>query len=288
MDPSRTARRRGLPLTAWAVLAAALLLPRAAAADVSAWVRSAQSEARLVGAGPAPDGRGLLAGVEIRLQPRFVTYWRDPGDAGVPPTFAFSGSTNLAGATVRYPAPSRFDEAGAEAFGYADDVVFPILVVPADASKPVDLAVTLDYAACHDICLPAHADLRLTLDRQPTPDAGPVLKALAAVPRPSTVGAGGTAPAVLAVTAPGAAGGFTVRAALPDADGSLFVEAPEGWAYAAGPAVPDGPGRATFPVKQLDAPKGEARPPAPLTLTLTSPAGAVEVPVTLDAAGAKP
>ncbi len=272
-----------------ALLLAASALPRAAvAAEASPWAIGAQSRARLIGAGAGPGGRGLLAGLEIRLEPHFITYWRDPGDAGVPPTFSFAGSTNLKSATPRYPAPSRLDEAGETAFGYEDDVVFPILVEPADPSKPVDLAVTLDYAACHDICLPAHAGLRVALGRDPAPEAARVRDALAAVPRPAAVGAPGPVPAVLAVTAPGADGAFAVRAALPDTGGTLFVEAPEGWAYAAGPSAPDGPGRALFPVKRLDAPKGEARPASPLTLTLTSAAGAVEVPVTLDGAPPKP
>ena len=272
-----------------ALLLAVSALPRpATAAEASPWARGAQSRARLIGAGAESEGHGLLAGLEIRLEPHFITYWRDPGDAGVPPTFSFAGSTNLKAATVRYPAPSRLDEGGETAFGYEDDVVFPILVEPADPSKPVALAVTLDYAACHDICLPAHADLRVALDGAPGPEAARVRDALAAVPRPAAVGAGGAPPEVLAVTAPDADGAFAVRAALPDAGGTLFVEAPEGWAYAAGLARPDGPGRALFPVKRLDAPKGEARPTSPLTLTLSSAAGAVEVPVTLDGAPSKP
>lgn len=287
--PRRPAPPRPALMAAAAVLLAAATLPRAAVAEsASAWAKGAQSEARLIGAGPAPDGGGLLAGLEIHLEPRFITYWRDPGDAGVPPTFSFAGSTNLGSATVRYPAPSRLDEAGETAFGYRDDVIFPIVVVPVDPGKPVGLAVTLGYAVCHDICLPARADLRLALDRAPAPEAARVRDALRSVPRPAAIGAPGPAPAVLAVTAPDADGGFTVRASLPASGGTLFVEAPEGWAYAAGPATPDGPGRAVFPVKRLDAPKGEASPKAPLTLTLTSAEGAVEVAAPLDGAPARP
>lgn len=257
------------------------------AGDASPWVKSAQSQARLVGAGPAPAG-GLLVGLEIRLEPHFITYWRDPGDAGVPPSFSFAGSTNLKAAAVHYPAPSRLDEAGAAAFGYENDVVFPITVEPDDPAKPVELAVRLDYATCHDICLPARADLRLTLDRKPAPEAARVREALAVVPRLSTVGESHAAPAITGVTAPDAGGNFTIRATLPEGGGTLFVEAPEGWAYVAGPAQPDGAGHAMFPVKRLDAPKGETQPKAPLTLTLTSAAGAIEVPVTLGGATQQP
>ena len=273
------------PVTSQAADAAPASSQAADAAGRSPWSEGAQSRARLIDAGPGPGGHGLLAGVEIRLEPRFITYWRDPGDAGVPPSFSFAGSTNLKTATVRYPAPSKFDEAGAEAFGYRDDVVFPVLVEPADPSKPVGLAVTLDYAACHDICLPAHADLRLALGRGAAPEAARVGDALAAVPRPGTVGGGGT-PAVRGVE-PTPDGGFRVTASGAGRDAALFVEAPEGWAYAAGTPLVAG-GDAVFPVKRLDRPKGAEVPPAPLVLTLTAPAGSVEVPVTLDGAAPNP
>ena len=281
--PAMTQARR--PSRALAAALLASTVPAAAlAADASPWARGTQSQARLVDGGRAPSG-GLLAGLEIRLQPHFITYWRDPGDAGVPPTFSFAGSTNLKSATVRYPAPRSIDEAGDKAFGYEDAVTFPILVEPSDPSKPVGLAVTLDYAACHDVCLPAHADLKLALDGQPSPEATRVREALSDVPRPGTVGGGG-APAVRSVV-PGPDGGFTVTTSGTGRDGSLFVEAPEGWAYAAG--APDvAGGAAVFPVKRLDHPKGAETPPAPVILTLTAPTGAVEVSVTLDGTAPRP
>ena len=277
---------RSVLLAAAALLLAASALPRAAqAAAASPWAKGAQSQARLIGAGPGPGEHGLLAGLEIRLEPHFITYWRDPGDAGVPPTFSFAGSTNLKSASVRYPAPSSLDEAGAKAFGYLDDVLFPILVEPDDPAKPVGLAVTVDYAACHDICLPAHADLHVVLDRDPSPEAARVRGALTSLPRPSAVGGGGV-PAVRSV-APGPDGGFIVTASGAGRDAALFVEAPEGWAYAVGAPEVTG-GDAVFPVKRLERPQGVEASPARVVLTLTAPTGAVEVPVTLDGASAKP
>ena len=85
--------------------------------------RSLKSRARLVAAGNAQ------AGVEIELAPGAITYWRDPGEAGVPPAFDFSGSVNLKQAEVEFPAPRRIVESdGSEAFGYDGAVVFPIAV----------------------------------------------------------------------------------------------------------------------------------------------------------------
>src|SRR5262245_22083808 len=98
------ARRMRHCAAAGAVLAAMLPAPSARAADESPWDGDARSAARLVAGIPARgDGTSLRAGVEIRLAPGWKTYWRYPGDSGVPPTFDFTRSTNVASATVSWP-----------------------------------------------------------------------------------------------------------------------------------------------------------------------------------------
>src|SRR5271165_3937044 len=98
-----------------AVLALALLIPSGPTrADpfASEWAPSAKSEARLIA-----DGTGQ-AGFQIELAAGAITYWRDPGDAGVPPTFDFAGSDNVAKVEPVFPAPKRIKESdGSEAFG---------------------------------------------------------------------------------------------------------------------------------------------------------------------------
>ena len=217
----------------------------------------------------------------------------------MPPTFDFSGSSNLKAAHVLYPGPESLDEAGAQAFGYTNDVVFPILVAPLDPDMPVTLRVAFGYAVCHDICLPVRADLGLRLDGKPSADADRVAAAMAAVPRLSRLGEGGPLPRIQSVIpAVGPDGGFTVEAVTPADGGTLFVEAPEGWSYATMPPIPSGPvlpgsgaadaRRLSFPVKRLDAPAGQPRPTAPVTLTLVTSSGAVEVPVDLGRAAPSP
>ena len=115
--------------------------PRAPALAADAfstdWAASAKSQARLVAADAG------LAGFEIRLAPGAITYWRDPGEAGVPPTFDFSGLGQCRQASSRcFPAPRRIAESdGSEAFGYEAGVVFPLRIDPRDPAKPVTLAL---------------------------------------------------------------------------------------------------------------------------------------------------
>ena len=100
------------------------------------------------------------AGVEIKLKEGWHTYWRYPGDSGVPPVLDFSKSQNVKAVTVLYPAPSRFpDGAGGNSIGYTGVLILPLHVVPQDAGKPVTLDLKLDYAVCEKLCVPAEAKL---------------------------------------------------------------------------------------------------------------------------------
>jgi DsbC/DsbD-like thiol-disulfide interchange protein len=142
-----------------------LLFPAGLSCDpyASTWVSGQKSSLRLIAAG-GPLLGFYRAGIEIRLDPGALTYWRMPGGAGVPPVFSFEGSANTDGIAVSYPAPMRMDEDGTEAFGYRGSVTFPLHVTPKDATRPVLLVVTLSYAVCARICLPAKAEARLLLD----------------------------------------------------------------------------------------------------------------------------
>ena len=125
------------------------------------------SKARLVSGtvGGAENGE-LLAGVQIRLEPGWKTYWRTPGDSGVPPSFDWSGSKNLKEAQVLYPAPHRFADAGGTAIGYEDEVVFPVKITPERPGEPVELKLNVAYGLCKTLCIPNQASLSLELPPQ--------------------------------------------------------------------------------------------------------------------------
>ena len=135
---------------------------RANAADASAWSPDSKSQARMI-AGSNNAGGSLRAGVEIKLQPGWHTYWRYPGDAGVPPRFDFAGSGNLKTVKVLYPAPHLFTDESGSSIGYTDNVIFPLRVTPRDPDKPVTLKLKIDYAVCEKLCIPAEAKGELTL-----------------------------------------------------------------------------------------------------------------------------
>ena len=140
----------------------------------SDWVEGFNNKARLI-AGKASGGSvgaegAVLAGIEISMSPGFKTYWRNPGEAGgVPPEFDFSGSQNVAGARVLYPAPHRTKDKAGENIAYKDTVIFPVLLTPADPAQPMTLNVNVVYGVCKDICIPAEASLSISIP--PSPEA---------------------------------------------------------------------------------------------------------------------
>lgn len=202
--------------------ASAILSPSRAVADfATAPAKGTVSSVRLLSAGPMADG-AYRAGVEISLAPKTVTYWRQPGEAGSPPVFDFSKSTNVAKVEMFFPAPKHIDEAGTVVAGYDETVVFPLKVTPKDPGAPVTLAMHLDYAACGSICLPAKADLSLAL---PQSGSSPFAATIAAAEKrvPVRIGAA-EAKKRLKVTK---AGDASWRLSVVGSPRDVFAEAPE-------------------------------------------------------------
>ncbi|WP_165492762.1 protein-disulfide reductase DsbD domain-containing protein [Lichenihabitans psoromatis] len=249
----------------------------AAAPDGSAdWVQGDHSAVRLIDAGRVTGQPGSMLGLEIRLDPGYLTYWRTPGDSGVPPTFSTAGSTNVAHIEVEYPAPLKLDEAGSEVFGYKDEVTFPVRLTRIEPAMPATLKLAVDYAICATQCLPVHAMLDLTLTDSGSTDAiAQVQQALAKVPRETPL----QSPDRLAIDRvtidPADLKSLSVVARA-STGASLFVEAPEGWYVQAGAASDAGGNAVSFPLTVVQQPAGSDIRAIDLRMTLTDKTGAIE------------
>src|SRR5712672_4673413 len=130
------------------------------AEDSSAWQRDAHSAIRLLAG--SRSGTVLLGGIAIQLEPGWKTYWRTPGDSGVPLRFDFSKSDNIEAVTVMWPAPQKFDDgAGGISLGYHGQTVLPLRIVAKNADKPVTLRAEINYAVCKKLCIPVEANTEL-------------------------------------------------------------------------------------------------------------------------------
>lgn len=111
-----------------------------------------------------PEGSATLsAGLALKLEEGWKTYWRTPGEVGLPPEIDWSGSTNLAAAEFSWPAPQRFSAFGIENFGYHDEIVFPIQIELENPGQDVDLKAQVSLLVCSDVCVPENFELTLAL-----------------------------------------------------------------------------------------------------------------------------
>jgi DsbC/DsbD-like thiol-disulfide interchange protein len=156
------------------------------AGGASPWVEDLHSGVRLISGTSASGAVPLRAGIEIKMQPGWHTYWRYPGDSGVPPRFSFSGSDNLANAKVSYPAPHLFADETGNSLGYTDSVIFPLRVTPRQAGKPVTLRMKIEYAVCEKLCMPVEGSAELTLGGGASDTDAALAAAEAHVPKPAS------------------------------------------------------------------------------------------------------
>ena len=190
-------------------LAACVILLFAAPAmaqDASPWQVDRHSQLRLMAG--SRSGPVMLGGIAIHLAPGWHTYWRSPGDSGVPPRFDFSKSDNLEAVTILWPAPTKFDDgAGGVSLGYDAKVVLPLRVVAKDAGKPVTLRAAISYAVCEKLCVPVEANAE-TLSRTAACSVSMVTMSPGGVPLIAQLSAS-VAPLVKATRPPGGSSAAT-------------------------------------------------------------------------------
>ena len=273
--------RRAVPLAVAASLGIALSGAGLAAVSQSPWVASTNSQVRLISGTVDIDGKPtLLAGVQMRMDPGWKTYWKNPGDSGVPPGFNWSGSKNLKEAEVLYPAPHRFADGSGTALGYSQEVVFPVKVTPEREGEPVELKLTFDYGICMDLCIPNETSLSLTLPAGAAEDPGEALllaDALARVPKPVEPDAlprVGNIDAKLGGPEPHLKVDVLFDAKATGTD--LFISAAKVFVPVPKPLGPVAEGKQSFEVSFGSAKEAEALKGKSLTLTLVSDQGSSE------------
>ena len=150
------------------VLLAGMAAPRHALALAGDWNVNDHVETRLVAATDGVgDRQSIQLGLQFRLKPGWKIYWRYPGESGLPPSAAWTGTENLGDPKISWPAPSRFSVFGLETLGYKDEVVLPMSGVVTEPGKPVRVRAMVRYLTCNDICVPYDVVLSLDVPRGP-------------------------------------------------------------------------------------------------------------------------
>lgn len=159
----------------------------------------------------------VMGALRVTLSDGWKTYWRTPGDAGIPPTFSWKGSQNVADVQITWPAPEVFLTSGLRTLGYHNQMVLPVEITPARPGKPVRLKGRLGIGICKDVCVPSELkfDHRMDRDAKRNPT---IAAALASRPYSAREGGVRSATCTLSPTQYGMK--IVARIAMPSAGGT--------------------------------------------------------------------
>jgi thiol:disulfide interchange protein DsbD len=150
----------------------ALALPALA---TSAVVTTEQVRAELVAHAPegVAPGRPLWLGLAIDHPPGWHTYWRNPGDAGLPTTLRWSLPDGFAAGAIEWPLPRRVQVGPLVSFGYVGALLLPVRVSVPEGFDGTVLPVRLraDWLVCKDVCIPEGGDFALDIPAQASTSA---------------------------------------------------------------------------------------------------------------------
>ncbi len=163
--------------------------------NASEWNTNDEARTRLLTPfGLEKDGRTVWIGLEIDLEPGWHSYWKNPGDAGLPPSFPEFDDEYISKLEINFPPPKFYPFGGGlDANGYANGVIYPVRLTLTDKalkSDRIPLNLGLFYLVCKDLCIPHDASFstELILKREGSTDskapyADKMRKALSLLPK---------------------------------------------------------------------------------------------------------
>ncbi len=185
---------RHRPRLAFAARAiAAAVLSALVSTTVAAPVKTAHVEAELVAAATAiVPGEPITVALRLAMEKGWHTYWRNPGDSGLPTTLEWKLPAGIEAGPIEWPAPHALPAGPLVNYGYDGVVLLPVELATARALAPGGshvLRARADWLVCREICIPEGADLELTLPvaTAATPDSrwgADIAATRAALPRP--------------------------------------------------------------------------------------------------------
>ncbi len=128
----------------------------------------------------------ILIGLKVNLLPEWKIYWRNPGDAGLPPEIKWETGNNIKSMNLLFPNPKRFKFFGIETFGYENEVIFPIVIEGLNKNKKISGQLLFEAQVCAEICVPVsfNYDLsKLTKNYKNNSKLSDILKYKSKVPK---------------------------------------------------------------------------------------------------------
>jgi DsbC/DsbD-like thiol-disulfide interchange protein len=129
-----------------------------------------------------------MAAVRFSLEKNWKTYWRAPGGNGIPASFDWTGSENLAAAKLHWPSPRIYVQDGLSSIGYKDEFILPVEFTPVIDGDPIIVRAQVDYGICSDVCIPATSTIEAILNADQERDRNRIEAALAILPLSAKAG----------------------------------------------------------------------------------------------------
>ena len=156
--------------TACLTLAAGLLAPLQATAAVGAEVVTPQVRAELVAHAPQglAAGKPLWLGLKIEHKPHWHTYWKNPGDSGLPTTLTWGLPTGVKAGDIQWPTPVRLPIGPLMNYGFEGTLLLPVAVqLPAGwQGEQLDVKLQAQWLVCKDVCIPEEGEFALSIPAQ--------------------------------------------------------------------------------------------------------------------------
>lgn len=228
----------------------------------------------------APDESGVIRGIlDIDLLPGWKTYWRDPGDSGVPPSVRIDGSDNIKQVSLDFPAPERVDDGYSIWAGYTYPVALPLTLEQVKAGRSSRLEADVFLGLCETICIPFQTRFTVEIDPDDEPNSFEVARvedAHARIPEPA---GDDFAISDAVVSESGEMVTFSVVSPDPNAETDLFISGPMGWYFDIPQHTDDGSGQSVFTVTILDRPEGASLSGQAIRLVVTTAARSMETEI---------
>jgi thiol:disulfide interchange protein DsbD len=155
-----------------------LNLLAAALFSVATAAQAAHTQAKLVlDAAAARPGDTVMAGIYLRMDPHWHTYWRNSGDSGKPTTIDWELPPGITAGPIQWPVPTKLPPDDLTTYVYENEVmlVVPLKLAPDLKPGTYNLKAAVSWLECEQMCIPGNANLTATLtagdEAKSSPDA---------------------------------------------------------------------------------------------------------------------
>lgn len=130
----------------------------------SPWIIDQYTKSRLFVGGYDKENKILHLGWHLTLKDGWKTYWRTPGEAGLPPRWSWTKNKNINSIAVNWPVPELLHIFDMDTYIYHNEVILPIEVQVQNENEALSIALDLDYMICEEICIPLEGRYQLDID----------------------------------------------------------------------------------------------------------------------------